>query len=81
MSFFAEKNEMKNLILSSPRITKIQGRELLDSRGLPALEVEVWSSRRDRERAMVPSGASTGRFEALELRDQDQKKIPRKRFA
>ena len=72
MSFFAEKNEMKNLILSSPRITKIQGRELLDSRGLPALEVEVWSSSGNHARAMVPSGASTGRFEALELRDQDK---------
>ena len=75
MSFFAEKNEMKNLILTSPRITKIHGRELLDSRGFPALEVEVWSSSGDRVQAMVPSGASTGRFEALELRDQDKKRF------
>ena len=73
MSFFAEKNETKDL--SSPRITKIQARELLDSRGFPALEVEVWSSNGDSERAMVPSGASTGRFEALELRDQDKKRF------
>jgi len=75
MSFFTEKNEMKNLILTSPRITKIQGRELLDSRGFPALEVEVWSSSGHSASAMVPSGASTGRFEALELRDQDQKRF------
>lgn len=75
MSFFAEKDDMKNLILSSPRIAKIHGRELLDSRGFPALEVEVWSSSGSRARAMVPSGASTGRFEALELRDQDKKRF------
>lgn len=75
MSFFAEKNETKNFVLNSPRITKIHGRELLDSRGLPALEVEIWSSSGDQARAMVPSGASTGRFEALELRDQDQKRF------
>ena len=75
MSFFAEKHEMKNLMLTSPRITKIHGRELLDSRGFPALEVEVWSSSGGSARAMVPSGASTGRFEALELRDHDKKRF------
>lgn len=75
MSFFTEKSEMKNLILTSPRVTKIHGRELLDSRGFPALEVEVWSSSGDRVQAMIPSGASTGRFEALELRDQDKKRF------
>ncbi|MDE0151416.1 MAG: phosphopyruvate hydratase [Bdellovibrionales bacterium] len=66
---------MKSLVLNSPRITKIHGRELLDSRGFPALEVEVWSSSGHSASAMVPSGASTGRFEALELRDQDKKRF------
>lgn len=76
MSFFTEKNnDMKSLVLNSPRITKIHGRELLDSRGFPALEVEVWSSSGHSASAMVPSGASTGRFEALELRDQDKNRF------
>lgn len=75
MSFFTKQNDTKSFVLNSPRITKIHGRELLDSRGFPALEVEIWSSSGDHVRAMVPSGASTGRFEALELRDHDQKRF------
>ncbi len=50
-------------------IEHIVGREVLDSRGNPTVEVEVVLFTGARGRAMVPSGASTGRFEAVELRD------------
>src|SRR5215472_9784555 len=54
------------------KITRVHGREILDSRGNPTVEVDVtldggWSGR-----AAVPSGASTGEREALELRDGDK---------
>jgi enolase len=52
-------------------ITQIQAREVLDSRGSPTLEVEVHLSGGAVGQAMVPSGASTGEHEALELRDGD----------
>ena len=54
-----------------PSIQKITAREVLDSRGLPTVEVDVISKNNYLGRASVPSGASTGSFEALELRDQD----------
>jgi enolase len=50
-------------------IEHIAGREVLDSRGNPTVEVEVFLSSGASGRAMVPSGASTGAFEAVELRD------------
>jgi enolase len=50
-------------------IEHIVGREVLDSRGNPTVEVEVLLESGARGRAIVPSGASTGRFEAVELRD------------
>ena len=50
-------------------IERIVGREVLDSRGNPTVEVEVGLESGARGRAMVPSGASTGTFEAVELRD------------
>jgi enolase len=50
-------------------IEHIVGREVLDSRGNPTVEVEVILETGARGRAMVPSGASTGQFEAVELRD------------
>lgn len=53
------------------KIAEILAREILDSRGNPTLEVEVSLSDGAQGRAAVPSGASTGRFEALELRDGD----------
>ena len=53
------------------KITKIFAREVLDSRGKPTVEVEVTCGDAVPGRAIVPSGASTGRFEALELRDSD----------
>ncbi|MFR5602000.1 MAG: phosphopyruvate hydratase [Lachnospiraceae bacterium] len=50
-------------------ITGVQGREILDSRGNPTVEVEVMLQDGTTGRAAVPSGASTGKFEAVELRD------------
>ncbi len=52
-------------------IAKIQAREILDSRGNPTVEVDVWSDTGHLGRAAVPSGASTGAHEAVELRDAD----------
>ena len=52
-------------------ITKIHGREILDSRGNPTVEVEVYLADGSVGRASVPSGASTGIYEACELRDGD----------
>ena len=57
-----------------PAITKVIGREILDSRGNPTVEAEVLLDSGFRGRAAVPSGASTGSHEALELRDKDQKR-------
>ena len=53
-----------------PIIEKIHAREILDSRGFPTVEVEITASGHTSISA-VPSGASTGEFEALELRDND----------
>lgn len=50
-------------------ITEVKGREILDSRGNPTVEVEVTLDGGAVGRAAVPSGASTGKFEAVELRD------------
>jgi len=50
-------------------ITDVKGREILDSRGNPTIEAEVEIENTIHARASVPSGASTGRFEAVELRD------------
>lgn len=50
-------------------ISRIKAREILDSRGNPTIEVEVTTEDGSNGRASVPSGASTGKFEALELRD------------
>jgi enolase len=52
-------------------VAGVHGRQILDSRGNPTVEVEVVLSSGARGRAAVPSGASTGRFEAVELRDGD----------
>jgi enolase len=56
------------------KITKIIGREILDSRGNPTVECDLWLSDGSFGRAGVPSGASTGAHEAVELRDGDQKR-------
>jgi enolase len=55
-------------------ILDIQAREILDSRGNPTVEVDVLLTGGAMGRAAVPSGASTGEHEALELRDQDKKR-------
>jgi enolase len=53
-------------------ITRVIGREILDSRGNPTVEADVYLSDGSMGRAAVPSGASTGEHEAVELRDGDQ---------
>ena len=53
-------------------IEKVVGREILDSRGNPTVEAEVWLADGTVGRGTAPSGASTGEFEALELRDGDK---------
>ncbi|MGG3854079.1 phosphopyruvate hydratase [Caldifermentibacillus hisashii] len=55
-----------------PTITEIYAREVLDSRGNPTVEVEVLTESGAFGRALVPSGASTGEYEAVELRDGDK---------
>jgi enolase len=57
-----------------PFITDVYAREVLDSRGNPTIEVEVYTESGAYGRAMVPSGASTGEHEAVELRDGDKKR-------
>ena len=54
-------------------ILDVKAREILDSRGNPTVEAEVICEAGIEGRASVPSGASTGKFEALELRDRDEK--------
>ncbi len=56
------------------KISKIVGREILDSRGNPTVEVDLYLSNGSFGRAAVPSGASTGSHEACELRDGDKKR-------
>src|SRR4249920_2122133 len=56
-------------------IVDVQAREILDSRGNPTLEVEVHLDSGAEGRAAVPSGASTGSAEALELRDDDRRRF------
>lgn len=62
-------------------ITDVAGREILDSRGNPTVEVEVFLENGVMGRAAVPSGASTGMFEACELRDGDKKRYQGKGVA
>ena len=56
------------------QIEKVIGREILDSRGNPTVEAEVYLADGSIGRGAAPSGASTGEFEALELRDKDKKR-------
>lgn len=60
--------------MSCMEITKVVGREILDSRGNPTVEAEVYLADGTIGRGTAPSGASTGEFEALELRDGDKKR-------
>ena len=63
--------------MSCSSITKVMARQVLDSRGNPTLEAEVHLQDGSRGRAIVPSGASTGEHEALELRDGDKEQVRR----
>ncbi len=56
-------------------IEKVVGREIIDSRGNPTVEAEVYLSDGTVGRGAAPSGASTGEFEAIELRDEDKTKF------
>lgn len=56
-------------------IEKVIGREIIDSRGNPTVEAEVYLADGTVARGAAPSGASTGEFEALELRDNDEKRF------
>lgn len=58
--------------MKSLKIEEVKGREILDSRGNPTVEAEVVLAGGVVGRGMAPSGASTGEFEALELRDGDK---------
>src|SRR5881392_745065 len=55
-----------------PKITQVKARQILDSRGNPTVEADVILDDGSRGRAAVPSGASTGAHEAVELRDGDK---------
>jgi enolase len=59
--------------MSASSIARVHGRQILDSRGNPTVEVEVVLESGATGRAAVPSGASTGQFEAVELRDGDER--------
>ena len=56
-------------------IVDVRAREILDSRGNPTVEVEITLEDGSRGRAAVPSGASTGAHEAVELRDGDKRRF------
>ena len=56
-------------------IENVIGREIIDSRGNPTVEAEVWLADGTIARGAAPSGASTGEFEALELRDGDKSRF------
>src|SRR5262249_9652812 len=56
------------------KITRVHARQVIDSRGNPTVEADVSVASGARGRAAVPSGASTGEHEALELRDGDKSK-------
>lgn len=64
-----------NMLMVNYKIIDIHAREVLDSRGNPTVEADVFLENGASGRAMVPSGASTGALEALELRDGDKQRF------
>jgi enolase len=66
---------MSKRITGDSEITDLKARQVLDSRGNPTVEVDVWTRDGSKGRGTVPSGASTGIHEALELRDGDMKRF------
>src|SRR5437868_428419 len=65
---------LSRITMRTDAITRIHAREVLDSRGNPTVEVEVYCQGGASGRAIVPSGASTGKHEAKELRDGDPRR-------
>ncbi len=61
--------------IDSSRITRLHAREVFDSRGKPTVEVEITCASGSTGRAIAPSGASKGQFEAWELRDEDRGRL------
>ncbi len=55
------------------KIISVKARQIFDSRGNPTVEVDVFTDKDGFGRAAVPSGASTGQYEAVELRDNNEK--------
>lgn len=68
-----QKKSVLQQASTSGFISDLKGREIIDSRGSPTLEVELQCDGKFISRGIVPSGASTGRYEAKELRDGDPK--------
>ena len=72
-TLYREGTDRKDVIpMNNLVIEKVIGREIIDSRGNPTVEAEVFLADGTIGRGVAPSGASTGEFEALELRDGDQ---------
>jgi enolase len=67
-----KRQNLNKELRDMPFIELVYAREVLDSRGNPTVEVEVYTESGSFGRALVPSGASTGAFEAVELRDGDK---------
>ena len=65
--------------MKSLKIEEVKGREILDSRGNPTVEAEITLVDGTVARGTAPSGASTGEFEALELRDGDKERSEERR--
>ena len=74
LSSYAKRSVVSNLngAKGFATISSIKAREIIDSRGNPTVEADVHTSEGKVFRAAVPSGASTGIYEALELRDKDK---------
>lgn len=70
MEGYKERRKIMNFL----EIEKVIGREIIDSRGNPTVEAEVWLADGTVARGTAPSGASTGEFEALELRDGEKER-------
>src|SRR5208337_1823554 len=66
-------NQEKDALMPLTTIVETRGRQVLDSRGNPTVEAEIFLVGGASARAIVPSGASTGEHEAVELRDGDAK--------
>lgn len=75
LSNFAAKRIGTSAIRSFATIQSVRAREIIDSRGNPTVEADVITNEGKVFTAAVPSGASTGIYEALELRDKDPKRF------